>query len=197
MNEEWEALRRTAQTALEPMKQWHHRCHEASIALVLSGKIKGLRVARGVCRVVGGQHSWCVIGDPYDEKAVILDPTLWSYTNIAPEVFVGDRKRWGHKPFGTGNIFTWGRPPEVPERKAYRIKPPKGGWSPAARVFFQVLGHIDLEGWRVLAHAPVQGWPAEEVLRAMSRHSEELRMAIPVDIRGMLLDEVPDLYPKS
>lgn len=194
--EQHREMKRKAEAALDPMRQWSKRCHEASVALVRSGAFPGARVARGVCNGVGGQHSWVVLGDPYDQKATILDPTLWSYTGVASEVYVGDCKKWRHRPFGTGNIFEWGRPPE-PTGKVVKLTPPKGGWSEAAHHFLMVLGPLDLEGWAVLAHAPVQGWPAKEILGQIRKHPG-LEQRIPIDIVGMVLQEQCDgLYPRS
>lgn len=189
-------LRHTAERALEPMRQWHHQCHAATCALVSSGVIKGLRVARGTCMNVGGQHSWAVMGDPYDKEALILDPSLWSYMSISPEVYVGTYKKWKHRPHGDRSIFEWGKPPEA-TGKVIVLQPPKGGWSEEAAEFLSMLGHLDLEGWRLLAHAPVRGWPAKEILGAMHKRPD-IGGYIPIDIVGMLLDAAGrDIFPRS
>lgn len=196
-NDELRDLKHTAERALEPMRQWGQRCHEASVALVSSGAIRGLQVARGTCMAIGGQHSWVTMGDPYNIHTIILDPTLWSYTSVAPEVYVGNANKWRHRPKGSGDIFMWGRPPEVPERKAYRLKPPKRGWSPHALQFLMVLGPIDLDGWRMMANAPVQGWPATEIMTQMFA-DEKIKAFIPADIVGMVIgNECGGLYPRS
>lgn len=188
--------KRLAEGALAPMKRWSKQCHAASVRLVESGVIPGARVARGTCRMVPGQHSWVCIGDPYADNVLILDPTLWSYTGVAAEVWVGERKRFNHRPFGYGNIFAWGRPPNCKLKQAVSLPEPEGGWTSAAKTFLEMLGPIDMDGWRILAHAPVQGWPATEIMTQMCRHSESMRMMIPVDIRGMVCNEVTELYPK-
>jgi hypothetical protein len=84
----------------------------------------------------------------------------------------------------------------VSAKKAYRLQPPEGGWSAHAKEFLKVLGPIDLHGWHILANAPVQGWPAREIMAQMQK-DPNLRAHIPIDIVGMVLDAVPDLYPKS
>jgi hypothetical protein len=189
-------LRHLAEQALKPLKQWSRNCHAASVALVKSGAIPGARVARGSCRVVPGQHSWVTIGDPYASNVVILDPTLWSYTLISPEVYVGNRNKWNYRPHGSGSIFTWGRPPEAKGR-VVKLKPPAGGWSADAKTFLEMLGPLDEEGWKVLAHAPVQGWPAAEILSQLYGHPV-LGVFIPVDIVGMVIGEdCNGLYPRS
>lgn len=189
-------LQSLAQEVLAPMRQWENRCHEASVKLVASGVIKGLRVARGSCRLVPSQHSWAVLGNPYDKGALILDPTLWSHTRVSPEVFVGTGKKWGHKPHGSGSIFEFGRPP-LPTGKIVKLAPPKEGWSTAAKGFLAVIGPLDFEGWSVLAHCPVGGWPSKEILGQLRKHPQ-LGNFIPIDIVGMLLEDTcGDLYPRS
>ena len=42
----------------------------------------------------------------------------------------------------------------------------------------------------MLAHAPVEMWPAAEILAAIE-NTEELHGRVPIDIRGMLTDENP------
>lgn len=189
-------LKMAAEKVLAPMSQWKDRCHEASVALVRSGVIKGARVARGSCRLVPSQHSWVVLGDPYLTATVILDPTLWGHTRVSPEVWIGKRNRWGHRPHGAGNIYDWGRP-NPPTGKVITLTPPKGGWSGIAESFLKQLGPLDFEGWRVLTQAPVQGWPATEILTQLRKHPQ-LGAFIPIDIVGMVIgDECGGLYPRS
>lgn len=64
------------------LEAWAQQCHAASVRLVNSGVFGGqfVRVARGGCRGVFGQHSWVVVGrDCYADDALIVDATLWSY----------------------------------------------------------------------------------------------------------------------
>lgn len=193
--DEMRELQRAAEAALAPVQQWHHQCHAASVALVESGAIKGACVARGSCKVVGSQHSWVALGDPYLGTTVIVDPTLWSYTGISPEVYVGSWNKWHHRPRGCMSIYEWGRP--APAKGAVVVlQPPKGGWSAIAKSFLDSLGPLDLEGWQLMANAPVLGWPATEIMKQMSEHPK-IKAHIPIDIAGMVLGEVSDIYPRS
>jgi hypothetical protein len=47
----------------------------------------------------------------------------------------------------------------------------------------------DRQGWSVLAHAPVGGWPAGEIIDAMCESG--LDAVIPIDIVGMVTDRNP------
>jgi len=164
-----------------------HKCHEASLALVLSGVHGICRVARGTCPGVGGQHSWVVLGrDCYDENAVVIDPTLWSYVGGEPSVWSGRASIKPHRPHGAGNIWEWGRP-AFPEGEIIELP---GPFAPDAERFLEVLGPLDLAGWRQLAHAPVGGWPAGKIFAAMME-VPELAQWLPIDIVGMTTDLNP------
>ncbi len=52
-----------------------------------------------------------------------------------------------------------------------------------------MLGPLDRRGWATLAHAPVEGWPAGEILGAMCDSGMEA--VVPIDIIGMLTDRNP------
>lgn len=190
-------IKSSARECLAPLDEWSKRCHEASIALVQSNRFRGARVARGWCKGVGiAQHSWVTLGDPYTEGVVIIDPTLWSYDTLVNGVYVsavgGPRDR--HTPHGSGDIFTWGRPAE-PTGPVVELKPKKP-WSKGARIFLDLMGPLDAEGWRVLAQAPVQGWPSSEIIEAMYHNG--YAAYIPVDIIGMVTEINPGgLYPRT
>lgn len=170
---------------LAPLKDWSHRCHEASLAVVQSGILAESRVARGACAGVGSQHSWVVFGmDCYDEKATIIDPTLWSYDDDVEGIWTGTMGDPPlHRPHGTGNIFEWGRPTE-PTGKALPLVPrePFSKWT---LDFLDLLGPLDMAGWRMLCHAPVEGWPAGEIFAAICDTFEWGEALIPIDILGM------------
>lgn len=172
--------------------KWAQQCHGASIHLVndLAPYVQA-RVARGTCNEVFGQHSWVVLGDDcYDEDATIIDPTLWSYDESVPGIWIGSMRDGLHKPHGTGNIFQWGRP-DPASGPVVEIEP-EGGWSPLATTFLELLGPLDERGWYVLAHAPVEGWPAAEILSAID---DRFPGIVPIDIIGMLTDKNPgELY---
>jgi hypothetical protein len=172
-----------------PFKKWAHRCHEVSLAIVKSGILgERVRVARGTCPGVGAQHSWIVLGwDCYDPEAKILDPTLWSYDKSVKGVWHGAASKRGHRPHGAGSIWNYGRPPNP---KGPIIKLP--GLSKAAKAFLDTAqpGGLDLTGWWFLAHAPVQGWPAKDIIEAMLKHPK-LNCMVPIDIVGMVTDTNP------
>lgn len=188
MSIETKQLAEIAVEALEPMEQWVARCHEASLRLVKSDAFADARVARGSCRGVGGQHSWVVLGDPYDEDATIVDPTLWSYDDSVEGVWVGSMKDGRHVPHGKGSIWEWGRPDNAAPGEAMELTP-REPWSPAAELFLQMLGPLDQKGWIMLAHAPVEGWPAGEIIDAMLESG--LGAYVPIDIVGMVTDRNP------
>lgn len=181
-------LKSRAREALHPLKQWAQRCHEASLALVQAGVAD--RVARGFGKYVGLNHSWAVVGfDCYDKKAVIIDPTLWSYTGKAPSIWIGTLEDGMHKPPGMGDILHWGRP-EHQGGKTVALTPKKK-LSEDALFIIEMIGPLDRKGWATLAnHAPVQGWAAGEIFAAMD-DTEDLRALVPIDKMGMLTDRNP------
>jgi len=181
-----------ATEVLAPLDAWAYQCHAASLKLVWEGEPLGARrVARGGCKGVGGQHSWVVLGDDcYDDRAVIIDPTLWSYDESVQGVWVGTYRDGLHVPHGKGYIWDWGRP--NPATGSVIELTPSKPFSQAARGFLDLLGPLDHEGWRLLAHAPVEGWPAGEILAAIE-NTPGLAGRVPIDILGM----TTDLNPKG
>lgn len=176
---------------LAPLDRWSHQCHGASIELVKSELLPaGARVARGTCKGVGGQHSWVVIGDPYDPKAQIIDPTLWSYDDTVKGIWYGSAKDERHVPFGggRGTIWDWGRPAD-PTGPIIELTPRDRLSSDALR-FLETVGPLDRQGWWVLMRAPALGWPAGEIIAAMD-DTEALTALVPIDLLGMLTDRNP------
>ena len=170
------------------LSDWACQCHSASLTLVKSGVFGEARVARGSCRGVPGQHSWVVLGnDCYDKNATVVDPTLWSYDESVSTIWVGKATERPHVPHGSGSIWQWGRPddPVGPV-----IKLDTTGLSREALLFLDLLGPLDLAGWRMLAHAPVEDWPSGEILKKMNR-DDRISPFIPIDILGMTTDLNP------
>jgi hypothetical protein len=181
-----------AEKILDPLDDWARQCHAASIKLVTSGEFGTCRVARGSCVGVGGQHSWVVLGnDCYRDTATIIDPTLWSYDESVDGVWVGTMRDGRHRPHGAGLIWEYGRPPSAVERgeEPMDLTPTKP-WSSAAEVFLGLLGPLSKQGWIELAHYPVEGWPAGEIIEAMIESG--LEGYIPIDRVGMLTDRNPN-----
>jgi hypothetical protein len=181
-----------------PREQWAMRCHEISLAIVRTMFEPGdARVARGFCKGVPSQHSWVVtdqtvegsiIGaDCYDERCIIWDSTWWSYTGGDPEVWTTTTAEGFHTPHGTGSIWQWGRP--NPATGPVVTLTPRKPWTPEAELFLSMLGPLDREGWIMLAHAPVEKWPAAEIIDAMCESG--LEGYVPIDIVGMLTDRNP------
>lgn len=184
---ERDKLARRAAEALGPMNQYAKSCHAASLVLVRAGI--GTRVARGICSGVGAQHSWVVFGeDCFDPSALIVDPTLWSYDPAVKGVWVGDMLDERHQPHGYGSILDWGLPVSGGGKIVHLT--PKAPFSMAARHFLELVEPLDLQGWARLAHAPVKGWPAAEIIAAMD-DTDGLGVHIPIDILGMLTDRNP------
>ena len=161
--------------ALELIKcnreQASHQCHAISLALVKHPEFPLARVARGTCHnpdaSIGSQHSWIVLGtDPYDPKATVIDPTLFSYSETIDDLWIGNAEEGGYQPFGWHeglNIFDWGRP-GTPQGPILEIsndyEPSLDGYR-----FLDMLGPLDWEGWSLmLGNAPVTGWPSGEIL---------------------------------
>lgn len=180
-------------TVLNPLNRWACQCHSASLKLVLSGVLGECRVARGSCSGVGGQHSWVVLGnDCYDDNAQIVDPTLWSYDESVIGVWTGSYRDGKHTPHGKGSIWQWGRPNEAVPGEEMELTPSKP-FSSAAKLFLDMLGPLDKQGWIMLAHAPVEGWPASEIITAICESG--LDGYVPIDIKGMVTNLNPnDLY---
>jgi hypothetical protein len=175
--------------AIGPREAWAHQCHATSLALVKSGLLPaGARVARGGCRGVRSQHSWVVLGDPYDSEVEVVDVTLWSYDASVDTVYQGAASLRPHVPHGSGSIWEYGRPPE-PEGEVIPLAVDPGR---AGSDFLRLAlpEGLDQEGWRVLAHAPVGGWPAGEVFTAMNA-TPKLAALIPIDVLGMATDVNP------
>lgn len=133
--------------------------------------------------------------DCYDPDGLLIDPVLWSYSEEDPFILVCKLSELGHRPHGAGNIWQWGRPPEA-EGEPLLLTPPRG-FSVEAQQFLELIGPLDRRGWSILAHAPTEGWPAGEILAAIS-DTEELEAIVPIDMIGMLTDRNPGgLYLRS
>jgi len=185
-------LKKSAEECLKPLSSYRRDCHLASITLDRAGI--GVRVARGFCRsAVARQHSWVVCGmDCYDNNAIIIDPTLWSWNKGVKGIYVGDQKTHGHVPHGAGNIWRYGKP----ERGGGELisLTPKTPLSEIALAFLEMVGPLDIHGWHTLAHSPVQGWPAAEIVSAIE---DTMPGVVSIDIVGMLTDRNPQkLYLK-
>ena len=183
-----EELHEAAARELAPLNDWGAQCHGASLKLVQSGVLGKARVARGGAHGILGQHSWVVLGDDcYDDNAVIVDPTLWSYDDDVQGIWIGTYRDGRHVPHGKGSIWAWGRPNPA-TGKVVELTP-RNPWSPEAELFLELLGPLDAEGWIQLAHAPVEHWPAAEIIDALCESGFEVY--VPIDIVGNLTDRNP------
>lgn len=181
--------------ALGPLDRYAHDCHSASLALVRSGLLgPDARVARGLLRGVLGQHSWAVVGDPYDLDAPRVDITAWSYDLRVPRVWVTDGPKVStHRPHGHGHIAAWG----VPECGNGEDVPLAVEVGRDATRFLALVARnnnrsgLDARGWMsLLSHAPVDGWPAAEITAAAD-DTPRLKAFVPIDRLGMLTDRNP------
>lgn len=176
-----------------PFAETHHQCHAVSLAIVKAGLIPGARVARGSARGVGAQHSWVVCDhDPYNEQALIVDATLWSYRDDVNGVLVTHNIGGGyrHTPHGYGSIWDWGKPCSTGGAEVDLDPAAEDRLSMSARRFLDLVLPLDRRGWMRLAQAPVGGWPAAEIITAMD-DTPALRAFVPIDILGMLTDRNP------
>jgi hypothetical protein len=191
------------EAVLRPWDRWKYQCHAASLHIVRKRRVDGARVARGSCRGVPGQHSWVVVGDPYDPTAPILDATLWSYTETWPDLWIGSMESHGlHRPHGMGSLFEWGKPPTSKSRKATIRLRSKAGMSPEAKMLLSAIEPLDAHGWIRLLSAPVFGVggtaPYMAEILAAADDTPALSPLIPIDVLGMVTDRNPDgLYMAS
>ena len=164
-------------------------CHVVSLAIVQSGIYPGSRVARGHAVGVGfGQHSWVVVGSPYNPLAHIVDATLWSYDETVPGVWQGTMRDKVHVPHGYG-MFLNGERPVRHDGDVIELTPTTP-LSRRAKDFLNLIGPLDYRGWHTVAHLPVNGWPSTEVLTAMHQ-TPGLSALIPIDVLGMATDLNP------
>jgi hypothetical protein len=170
-----------------------HDCHAVSWGLIRSGLLgtggPNLRVARGACRGVGGQHSWVVMGDPYDETATIVDLTLWSYDAKQPRIWIGSMLSGLHRPKGFQLIFD-GPKPDAGSDPPLLLD--TENMSDRARTFIQMIGPLDARGWVELwSRCGMLGWPSAEILDAFLTQYPDLTALVPIDIVGMVTDRNP------
>jgi hypothetical protein len=174
-----------------------HDCHSVSLALVRSGLLgeggPNLRVARGACMGVGGQHSWVVLGHPYDQTATIVDLTLWSYNGSQPRIWIGDMMSGFHHPKGMDWIFNCEKPHA---RGGKPIEVDTIGLSASAKEWIRMIGPMDAAGWGALwSRSGMLGWPAKEILEHFIDQHPTMVALVPIDIVGMVTDRNPqDLY---
>lgn len=172
-------------------RNWIGNCHAASLSVVRAELYPGARVARGMAKGVQSQHSWIVVGDPYDKSAQIIDPTLWQYREDVHGLWVGTLADGLHMPHGgDGTIWSWGRPENAAPGEEIELTP-KEPLSEAALAFLEMLGPLDFRGWALMASAPVAGWPAAEIIAAMD-DTKALNVLVPIDRLGMLTDRNPE-----
>lgn len=178
-----ESVRVLADNMGFPVVRVAHNCHAVSVALVKSGLAgPDARVARGWAKNVPGQHSWVIVGDPYDKDAHIIDATLWSYDDDVPDVWQGTMRDGIHRPHGAGHFMT-GEPPQHHGGDTIHLSAPL---SPKAAGFLRTIGApFDARGWMAVAKLPVEGWPAAEIIAAM-HDTPGLAALIPIDILGHL-----------
>lgn len=174
---------------------WHNRCHEVSITLVRAGLFGSeARVARGWCEGVTSQHSWIAVsGDCYDRSAKIVDPTLHTFrADVTDVLWSGSLLAPGwHHPHGEGKIWDYGRPYHHGKET---VELDRVGLSIQARTFLDMIEPLDVQGWVQLAHAPVGGWPASEIVGKMY-DDDRLRALVPIEVVGMITDRNPnELY---
>lgn len=179
---------------LAPLDQWGGHCHGASMAIV-QAELFTCRVARGFGDGVASQHSWVALGkDCYDKDAPIIDPTLWHYRPEVEGIWTGTLRDGIHHPHGEGSIWDWGRPVSG-GGDPIELDPGDTPFSDVALGFFEALGPLDRTGWARLSGAPVEEWPAAEIMPAINRTVGPL---VPIDIIGMLTNENPgNLYIAS
>lgn len=186
------------------LKQWEHQCHAASLHLIRSGELSmWSRVARGYSPLVQGQHSWVVLGDSqtseladvYDPDAVIIDPTLWSYTDTVEGIWYGTAVDGLHIPHGAGTTSIPQLMEERPRPASYSdvIRPDMHAYrrlSVEGIQFLAFVGGLDARGWIWLMQQPMSGWPSKDIIELML-DTPQLAAFVPIDLAGMLTDRNP------
>ena len=174
-----------------PFPKWSHDCHKISQAILRTGLLGEARIARGCCTLVADpEHSWIVLGrDPYCPKALIVDPTLWSYCPEVKGIWKGPNLK-RHFPMGYGDL----RDGPKPQRGTGPTIVPTPGQplSRAALKFIDMISGgqgLDLHGWASLMECNVGGWPASEIVEAML-DTKKLVGVVPIDLRGMLTNRL-------
>jgi hypothetical protein len=179
-----------------PSAGWGGRCHAVSLAIVKTGLLgvpgQEARVARGFCKGVGSQHSWIVLGrDCWSPDLYLADPTLWHYAGGEPRVITGRNMNARHRPHGTGSIWEYGAPESCAADEAIWLERHED-LSDEAQAFLECCGPLDRRGWMFLANAPVQEWPAAEIIEAIADDPQLGAVMVPIDILGMLTDRNPN-----
>lgn len=188
------------ESLLGGLDRFAHQCHAASLALAEADVLaRPVNVARGVLPGISGQHSWAVVGDPYDPTAVIVDLTAWSYDvkrpevipphsmTTVPRVWVTTGAAGGHRPHGAGSIWEYGAP-ACGDGESIVLQ---GQVSDEARSFLMLVAEmhgrdgLDVRGWMNLLKSPVEGWPSREIVAAAVK-TPSLAALVPIDIRRML-----------
>lgn len=174
-----------------PAAEWAGRCHEMSLAVLRTGLFGPGRVARGGAQGIMSQHSWITLGDPYDRRSVVVDPTYIPATTGEAGILVTVNMRRHWPQGGAGDIWADSGPPPAPTGKVVELE----GFdelSPAARRFLEACGYpLDYRGWSHLVHGPVRGWPAGEIITAMCA-TRDLKVVTPIDIVGMTTELNPN-----
>ena len=75
--------------------------------------------------------------------------------------------------------------------EAIELRPSKPLGRDAEFWIKHMFGPLDLQGWMVLASAPVMGWPSGEIIQAML-DTPKLRGLVPIDVAGMITDGNPN-----
>jgi hypothetical protein len=172
----------------KPLSEIGFSCHSVSLAIVKSGFYPKSRVARGRCRGVPSQHSWVVIGtNCFSPTAQIVDATLWLYDRSVDQVWLGNASQGRHVSHGSGSIWQYG----MPSSSGGEVISLQVDLSYEASAFLDLLGPLDYRGWAQLAHAPVGGWPAREIIEAML-DTPRVAALPPIDVVGMLTDRNPN-----
>jgi hypothetical protein len=166
-------------------------CHAVSLALVQSGLAgPDARVVRGWAKGVSSQHSWVAVGDAYDMDAHIIDATLWSYDDSVPDVWQGTLRDGIHHPHGAGHFMKGTTPPQHEGGKTIHLTPSTPLSREANRFLSSIGAPFDRPGWSRVAHLPVEGWPAKEIIEAIL-DTDSLAVLVPIDIAGNLTDRNP------
>lgn len=176
---------------------WGGHCHDVSLRLVRSGILgepgPECRVVRGAGIGIGGQHSWVVVGDPFDPVSKLIDPTAfgWRKADDLVVTTVGDPRYTAHG-YDPRSIWEFGRPSPASPLSIdgwIEVTPPDGGWSEQAETFLGLLGPLNIDGWVELAQYPTGGWPFREICLAIihdpgpiGRHA---RVALPIDVASL------------
>lgn len=196
---------RTVEDTIDwPSPGWKDNCHAVSLQAARSGMFgepgPSCRVVRGWAPGYGirGQHSWIVLGRPFDPDTRTIDLTVhqWGEVDGIVDSTVGEAYQEAYNGFPghvlhgyqAGSIWDCGKPVS---NSGEPVELERDGLSDMANAFLDVLGPQPVEGWRSLVTFPHGGWPAHEICEAIVEQIPRMEVLLPIDVIAHVTDRNP------